>query len=196
MTAGESALLLALARAAIRGGLRRTAPEAQAPAALPPALARPAATFVTLSRGGALRGCIGELEARYPLAEAVPRAAYDAAFRDPRFRPVTAAELDSLELEIAVLGALQELAFADEAELVAQLERGVHGLLIEQDGRRATFLPKVWDGVRDPELFLARLKEKAGLAPLAPLTGARAWRYGAEVVACDRVGAEPLAGPA
>lgn len=196
MNPREEALLRELACAAIRRGLADGRPP-PVPPALPPALARPAAVFVTLSRGTTLRGCVGALEARYPLGEAVGRAAFDAAFRDPRFAPVAAAELAFLDLEISILGAFEEIAFAADADLLAQLERGVHGLFIEQGRRRATFLPKVWESVAEPALFLALLKEKAGLSPFAPLAGARAWRYTAEIVGAARVGdADSAACPA
>lgn len=189
MNSRDQALLLALAREAIACGAAgdHSAIEREA---LPPALARPAAVFVTLTRDGVLRGCIGGLEARHPLAEATARAAVNAAFHDPRFAPVTAAELPSLEMEVSVLSALEEVAFGEETQLLAQLDRGVHGLLIEQDEHRATFLPKVWESVSEPALFLALLKRKAGLSPFAPLVGARAWRYTADVIGCEVAGAD------
>ncbi|MFN2369822.1 MAG: AmmeMemoRadiSam system protein A, partial [Candidatus Krumholzibacteriia bacterium] len=122
------------------------------------ALAEPRGVFVTLSRGGQLRGCIGSLTGRLPLAEAVAASARNAAVGDPRFPPVAPAELDQLELEISVLSPLRTVAGPDGIEV------GRHGVLLEKDGRQAVFLPQVapeqgWD--RDT--MLAHLARKAGL---------------------------------
>ena len=84
--------LLAIARASIEHGLERGRPLPVSLDGLEPALTSPRATFVTLKRRGALRGCIGTLRAELPLARDVAERAYAAAFRDPRFPPVTRAE--------------------------------------------------------------------------------------------------------
>lgn len=130
---------------------------------LPAALARPGAAFVTLERRGELRGCIGTLEAHRPLAEDVVENACAAAFRDPRFAPLTADELDGLDLSVSVLGAPVALPAASEAELLAALEPGVDGLIVEDGYHRATFLPAVWESLPEPRDFLAHLWRKAGL---------------------------------
>jgi AmmeMemoRadiSam system protein A len=115
--------------------------------------------FVTLREraGHELRGCIGMIEPRFPLGEAVRRAAVSAAFDDPRFPPVSADELASLVLDVSVLGPLAP----SEVDAV---EVGRHGVVIRCDGRSALFLPQVaaeqgWD--RDT--LLAQLCRKAGL---------------------------------
>lgn len=179
----DSAALLDLARNTIVAGLESGRRSGLPPlAGLPPSLHRPAGAFVTLSRQQALRGCIGSLEARWPLAHAVASAAFNAAFCDPRFVPLLATELTDVSLEISVLGPLEPLSFASEVELLAILEPHSDGLLIEQDGCRATFLPRVWASLATPEDFLSELKRKAGLAPAIPLVSARAWRYRVEVL--------------
>ena len=129
-------VLLPLARAAIARHLgpdEPTAPDA-------PWLDAPGACFVTLTSGrtpgGALRGCIGSLEARRPLREDVEANAVAAACRDPRFPPLGRAELDDVVVEVSVLSA---------------------------PGHRATFLPQVWDQLPDPAEFLSHLRRKAGL---------------------------------
>lgn len=143
---------------------RRTVPEAAADAAW---LDAPGASFVTLTSGrapgGALRGCIGSLGARRPLREDVEANAVAAALHDPRFAPLTARELDETVVEVSVLSAPAALPAADEAELLARLRPGVDGVVLSACGRRATFLPQVWEQLPDPADFLARLRRKAGL---------------------------------
>ncbi|MCA6215708.1 AmmeMemoRadiSam system protein B [Ideonella sp. B7] len=129
-----------------------------------PALALPGATFVTLHRGGALRGCIGRLEAgRHSLDEDVRRNARNAAFEDPRFAPLTAEEWPDLQLEVSLLTAPEPLPVRDEADACARLHPGVDGVILNWRGRQATFLPQVWQQLPDPMDFLAALKRKAGL---------------------------------
>ncbi len=155
------ATLLAIARSAIEEALGgRTA---GAPAAPEGALAQPGATFVTLRKDGELRGCIGSLEPRRPLAADVRANARAAAFHDPRFPPLTRDELAAIEVEVSLLGPSSLLACADEAELLAQLMPGVDGLVLEHPAGRATFLPQVWEVLPQPRDFLAALKRKAGL---------------------------------
>lgn len=151
---------------------RRTGPEAAAHSPAETAahaawLDAPGASFVTLTLGrvpgGALRGCIGSLEARRPLREDVEANAVAAALHDPRFAPLTARELDDTVVEVSVLSAPAALPAADEAELLARLRPGVDGVVLSACGRRATFLPQVWEQLPDPADFLARLRRKAGL---------------------------------
>ncbi len=155
--------LLGLARASIAHGMsqgRALHPDLDT---LPERLRATRATFVTLHLGGRLRGCIGTLEARRPLAEDVAENAFAAAFRDPRFPPVTAAEAPRLAVEISVLSPPEPMQFRSEAELVAQLRPGTDGLILADLGRRGTFLPSVWAQLPEPRDFLVHLKHKAGL---------------------------------
>ena len=184
--ADAGAILLPLARGAIAARLDPTGPTGPAApdaarqadpeaAAHSPAetaahaawLDAPGASFVTLTSGrapgGALRGCIGSLEARRPLREDVEANAVAAALHDPRFAPLTARELDDTLVEVSVLSAPAALPAADEAELLARLRPGVDGVVLSACGRRATFLPQVWEQLPDPADFLARLRRKAGL---------------------------------
>ncbi len=126
-------------------------------------LAAPGATFVSLHRGGELRGCIGSLEARRPLADDVASNARAAALEDYRFTPLDEEELGELEVEISVLTPAVPLPVRSEAELLARLRPGLDGLVLEESGRRATFLPVVWKQLPAPADFLAHLKRKAGL---------------------------------
>jgi hypothetical protein len=155
--------LLALARASIRHGLAHRRPLTVDPGAYPPALRAERAAFVTLHRGGRLRGCIGHLQACQPLAQDVADNAYAAAFRDPRFTPLTPDELEGLEMHVSVLSAPEPVDFGSEEDLIAQLRPGVDGLILEEGLHRGTFLPAVWDSLPRPAQFLGQLKLKAGL---------------------------------
>jgi MEMO1 family protein len=139
---------------------------------------RPAhATFCTLTQEGKLRGCIGSLEAHRPLGEDVRHNARAAALSDPRFPPLAREELAQTRIEVSLLSAPKELAFADHADLIAQLRPGEDGLILECGGARGTFLPQVWEGLPDPEQFIAELKRKAGLAPNVSTAKCRIQRY-------------------
>jgi hypothetical protein len=130
----------------------------------------PCGAFVTLQKGGRLRGCIGYVEAQKPLVTTVRECAVAAGLRDPRFEPVTPRELPGLRLEISVLSPLEDIA-------PEKIEVGRHGLLISRGGQRGLLLPQVaveWKW--DRERFLAETCLKAGLPP-------DAWRYGARIQA-------------
>jgi AmmeMemoRadiSam system protein A len=126
-------------------------------------LLQPAAVFTTLTRDGALRGCVGSLQAQQPLAQAVADSAFSAAFHDRRFEPLDAGEFGLVRIEISVLSAMQPIDAPTRNSLLEQLQPGLDGLLVEDHGCRATFLPKVWENLAAPEAFLDHLLAKAGL---------------------------------
>jgi AmmeMemoRadiSam system protein A len=159
----EQTYLLSLARSVIEGKLRGGRPE-PIPANPSEALAKKRGCFVTVHADGALRGCIGAIEPVQPLVEAVVENAINAAFRDPRFPPLTEKELASISLEISVLTEPEPLSFSDGEELISLLKPGVHGVILEKGWRRSTFLPQVWEQLPDPERFLSHLCRKAGLS--------------------------------
>jgi AmmeMemoRadiSam system protein A len=127
------------------------------------ALGRPAATFVTLTQRGELRGCIGTLEPYRPLGADVRANAVAAAFHDPRFYPLSVVEFATIAVEVSLLSRHEPVRVADEAALRAALRPGIDGVVIEYGHHRATFLPQVWDALPAPNEFLAALKRKAGL---------------------------------
>lgn len=158
----DGQLLLAAARAAIAEKLGM--PDAPRPAVAPDAPERAlGAAFVTLTIDGNLRGCIGSLEAWRSLLDDVVSNARSAAFGDPRFRPLTREEYPLVRVEVSVLTPTVPMTFRDEADLRAQLRPNVDGVVFEASGRRATFLPQVWEQLPDPAVFLGHLKRKAGL---------------------------------
>jgi AmmeMemoRadiSam system protein B/AmmeMemoRadiSam system protein A len=128
-----------------------------------PWLLQPGATFVTLTKGGELRGCIGSLTATRPLGQDVASNARAAAFEDPRFPKLTREEWSSCAIEVSLLSASKPIRFADEADLLAQIRAGEDGLILECDGKRATYLPQVWEALPDKRQFLRELVTKAGL---------------------------------
>jgi AmmeMemoRadiSam system protein A len=133
--------------------------------AVPEALQRDGASFVTLNKYGRLRGCIGSLEAQRPLVLDVQQNAVGAATRDPRFPPVSPDEVDDLTIEVSVLSLPEPLDYESAEDLCAKLRPGVDGVVIERGWHRATFLPQVWGKLPDERQFLERLCFKAGLSP-------------------------------
>lgn len=151
-----------------------------APVATAPWLEQPGATFVTLTEGGELRGCIGSLEAHRPLLQDVQENALAAAFRDPRFPPLSRAEFPAIRIEVSLLSPQQSITFTDEADLLAQLRPGVNGVVFEYGPYRSTFLPQVWEQLPDPRQFMAHLKRKAGLPADFWAPTVKVYRYSVE----------------
>jgi len=166
-------LLLRLAREAIAAHV------GAAPAHVPGltgVLAQLGGAFVTLHRDGDLRGCIGHIERTLPLGQVVPQCAVAACSTDPRFPPVTAAELEQIDIEISLLGPLEPMNGPQDIEI------GRHGLIVEQGWQRGLLLPQVateWNW--EAGTFLAQTCHKAGLPRDAWKQGATLYRFEAEV---------------
>lgn len=129
-----------------------------------PSIARkPYGAFVTLTKAGKLRGCMGSTEADQPLYKAVIENARKAATRDPRFLPVTPGELDDISVEVSVLSDPKDLDYDDPDDLLDKLKVGRDGVILSKDGKSATYLPQVWEDMPDKNEFLESLSEKAGL---------------------------------
>ncbi|HIH09132.1 MAG TPA: AmmeMemoRadiSam system protein A [Candidatus Diapherotrites archaeon] len=118
--------------------------------------------FVTLHKGGELRGCIGNIGANAALYESIARNAALAAFNDPRFAPLSAKEFPAIDIEVSVLSKPVALRYKSPQELLKKLNRK-KGVIICKGGRSATFLPQVWTHVKGKEQFLSELCMKAGL---------------------------------
>ena len=161
-TAEEQQLLLNVARQAIAAAVER---REFSPPTPPARLAEPRAVFTTLHLGSALRGCVGHVVATEPLLHAVAQTAVSAALCDPRFPPLTRAELSGLKIHLSILSPLEPIR-------VDQIELGRHGLVVAMGARRGLLLPQVpleWGWT--VEEFLAQTCGKAGLP-------SGAWRDG------------------
>ena len=125
------------------------------------------ATFVTLTIAGQLRGCIGSLVAMEPITVNVKNNAINAAFHDPRFQPLDAAEFRQVRIDLSILSEPSPLDFSDARELLTKLRPQVDGVIIRKGPASATFLPQVWEQLPDPHQFLSHLCMKAGLSSKA-----------------------------
>lgn len=176
----QQSILLKIARASIEHGLQTGRPLSIDLNAYEPALTNQAASFVTLERHGQLRGCIGMLEAQRPLVQDIAENAFAAAFRDPRFPPLSAEEFKDLDLHISILSAAEAISFISEQDLISQLQPGIDGLILQDGYRRGTFLPSVWEQLPEPRQFLRHLKQKAGLPADYWSDKLKAYRYNTE----------------
>jgi AmmeMemoRadiSam system protein A len=169
----DRALLLRLAREAIEAHVGVRPAHVASEAGI---LGTPGGAFVTLHKCGALRGCIGHIEANEPIGRVIPRCAVAAAASDPRFPPITADELRQVDIEVSLLGPLEPIAGAEDVIV------GCHGLVVELGWQRGLLLPQVatewgWNA----ETFVAQTCHKAGLPRDASSRGVRLWRFEAEV---------------
>jgi AmmeMemoRadiSam system protein A len=133
-------------------------------------------TFVTLKIDNQLRGCIGNLNPDKSILDGVQDNAINAAFQDPRFRPLSKSEFDKIDIEISLLTEPKPLEFQDANDLLVKLRPNIDGVIIRKGMYSATFLPQVWEQLPGKEEFLGHLCAKAGLP-------AQAWRQpGLEVL--------------
>ena len=175
LSQAEQESLLRLARQAIEASVLGAEPAEFECAGGP--LAEKAGAFVSLHKAGRLRGCMGNFEPAAPLFRVVRDCARSAALRDPRFRPVTPAELPLLHLEISVLSPLEEVR-------PEQVEVGRHGLLVSRGFQRGLLLPQVATRLNwSREKFLEETCLKAGLSADAWTRGARIQLFTAQVFA-------------
>lgn len=165
LTETEKRTLLKLARQSIQAAVKGERLPILDPASLTPTLLSEGASFVTLTKQGSLRGCIGALEAYQPLVEDVREHAVAAALEDYRFPNVRESELEQLEIEISRLTVPVKLDYTDSNDLLAKLHPGMDGVILRDGRQRATFLPQVWEKIPDPGEFLANLCYKMGAAP-------------------------------
>ena len=156
VSSGEQTLLLDLARRSVSAALR----DVELPK-LPlysSTLTEKLGCFVTLTKGGKLRGCIGNIFPVHPLVQAVQQNALSAAFKDRRFPKLEESELRDVHFEVSVLTQPVPMAFTDAEDLMRKLKPGIHGVVLStEDGRRSTYLPQVWDQIPGKMQFLSRL---------------------------------------
>ncbi len=160
----EKSTLSQLAKQSIQHGLHHHQAISISGSSLSATLSQPGASFVTLFHKQQLRGCIGSLTAYRTLAKDVAENAFAAAFHDPRFRPLSPAEAEDLDIHLSVLSRPVDLVVRDEAELLRLLHPGVDGLILRDGPQHSTFLPSVWEQLPEKADFLQHLKMKAGLA--------------------------------
>lgn len=121
------------------------------------------ATFVTLKIDGRLRGCIGSLVAHRELYDDLANNAYSAAFKDPRFKPLTKEEFEKIDIEVSLLSDAKLLKYEDLEDLKSKIRVGIDGVILKKNQNQATFLPQVWEELKDFETFFSHLSKKAGL---------------------------------
>lgn len=168
LTEAQGQTLIALARATIAARLR--IPDAIGSKLSSSELAdsvfqEKRGTFVTLTIKNQLRGCMGCLTPSETILEGIQRNAINAAFNDPRFPPLTPAELNEAAIEVSILTNPIQLEYTDGSDLRNKLRPHVDGVIIGKGMARATFLPQVWEQLPTPEDFLSHLCRKAGLSP-------------------------------
>jgi AmmeMemoRadiSam system protein A len=180
----QGQLLIKLARYTLMRQLERQIPQAKydsLEAALSHAcFQRTSGVFVTLTISGQLRGCIGNLTSNEPLVSGVRRNAINAAFHDPRFAPLSASEIDEMEIEISILSEPRPLKYRDADDLFNKLRPNIDGVIVRKQAASATFVPQVWEQLTRPKDFLDHLCLKAGLA-------SDAWQHSQLEVSCYQV---------
>lgn len=161
--ADQRTYLLDLARRTVTGIVEERKLPGLEPEGVPAELTEPRGCFVTLTKEGRLRGCIGTIYPQRPLYQAIIHAAASAAVADRRFPHVQPHELGQIEIEVSVLSLPRRLEFDSPEELLKKLRPGVDGVVLRVGGKESTYLPQVWEQLPEKEAFLSRLAEKAGL---------------------------------
>lgn len=129
----------------------------------PPVFSEFGACFVTLEIEGNLRGCVGSILAHQPLIDDLIKNAYNAAFYDPRFVPLSEEEFKNVSIAISLLSIPSQMKFENEEDLIFQIKKGVDGIIIKDGDNQAVYLPSVWEQLPNKRDFLGSLKQKAGL---------------------------------
>ena len=160
----ERRQLLAFARQSLRSAVTHGPIIEPNLAGLPKSFTEPTGCFVTLTKHGQLRGCIGHITPQEALHKAIANNAQSAALHDGRFSPVEPDELDQLEIEISVLTVPVALMFKSSEDLLQKLQPYRDGVVLQMNGAGATYLPQVWAQIPDKVTFLDSLAQKAGRA--------------------------------
>lgn len=158
----ERRQLIGLARQALHSAVTRGPVVEPNSAALPKKFTEPTGCFVTLTKQGQLRGCIGHITPQVALHKAIADNAQSAALHDGRFPPVQPDELDQIEIEISVLTVPEPLPFRSPEDLLTKLQPHRDGVVLRLGNLGATYLPQVWEQIPDKVAFLNSLAQKAG----------------------------------
>ncbi len=140
------------------------------------------ASFVTLEKNCNLRGCIGSIVAYRKLIDDLVSNAYMSAYKDPRFQPLNENEINEIEIKISLLSEPVEISFTDENDLLEKIVPNKDGIIISDLGKRAVYLPSVWEQLPDKRIFLNSLKQKAGLSPEHFSNSFKAYRFYTEYI--------------
>jgi MEMO1 family protein len=163
LNAEQGQILVKLARQSIEKKFDKCSNQVDPDAMTDSAFKEKRGTFVTLTINKQLRGCIGNLDAGDSIVDGIERNAVNAAFRDPRFPPLKAHELDRVDIEVSILSKPQPLEYRDSDDLLSKLRVNVDGVILRKGSASATFLPQVWEQLPYPDTFLSHLCAKAGL---------------------------------
>ena len=163
LTEEEGRCLLSVARQTIHQRLFSSENQDLAKSQASPKFSEKRGTFVTLTIDGGLRGCIGHITPQESLLEGIKVNAINAAFRDPRFRPLSKKEWERVKIEISILTAPKALTYSNTEDLLDKLRPGIDGVIIKKGFHQATFLPQVWEQLPNKKEFLTHLCMKAGL---------------------------------
>jgi AmmeMemoRadiSam system protein A len=163
LTEEEGRCLLSVARQTIQQKLFNSEIQGLTDSQVSPKFSERRGTFVTLTIDGGLRGCIGHIIPQESLLEGIRVNAVNAAFQDPRFRPLSREEWERVKIEISILTEPKALPYSDPQDLLDELRPGIDGVIIKKGFHQATFLPQVWEQLPDQKEFLTHLCLKAGL---------------------------------
>lgn len=163
ISTSEQQFLLTLSRSALEHIFKTGEELKPNDSDIPKMLKEKRATFVTLTKNGMLRGCIGKLLPQKELYKDVIENTYSAAFSDPRFPQLSRNELGNISIEISILDIPKKLEYKDSKDLVIKLQKEKVGVIIQHGLYSATFLPQVREELNTPEEFLSHLCQKAGL---------------------------------
>lgn len=153
--------MLLLARDALTKAVKGEKPPR--PESIPARAQEVSGCFVTLTKKGSLRGCIGYIEGIKPLYQAIIDNAKNAALGDPRFPNVTAKELDNIKIEVSILTKPEPIIYNNANDLLKQIVPYEDGIILKKGYRQSTYLPQVWDQLPEKISFLEHLAQKAGL---------------------------------
>jgi AmmeMemoRadiSam system protein A len=159
----EGKYLLGLARKTIEQELsgRKTSDQGEVLAS--PRFAERRGTFVTLTINKNLRGCIGHIIPQESLLDGIRENSINAAFKDPRFNPLSLKEWPSVKIEISILTDPAPLAYSDADDLLKKIRPDIDGVIIKKGFYQSTFLPQVWEQLPDKKEFFTHLCLKAGM---------------------------------
>jgi AmmeMemoRadiSam system protein A len=138
--------------------------------------------FTTIEIDHQLRGCYGSFTPAKPLIADVVDQSYNAAFKDPRFKPMTMKDVEVADISLSLLSIPCLFPIEDEQDLISKITPEKDGLILRSKGKSGLFLPSVWDSLPEPEEFVKGLKRKAGFKEDYWSDDIQIFRYTAEKI--------------